>query len=145
MVLKVVFTLRVSGSYCTVNYCPGYSRSHVTTFSSLAYFLSTQYALSLIARMLTLSADSPQSYVSTCSHYMCQQLRHAPTYWLFALYLASALVPHLVFPNAPFGLRFYASFFRSCSFLFLNQSSQLLSVILFNFRFFLSELSSRNC
>ena len=99
MVLKVVFTLRVSGDHCTVNYYPGYSLSHVTTFSSLVYFLYTQCAVSLIARMLTLSADILQSYISICSQCLCQQLCHAPTYWLFALYLASALVPAL--PLAP--------------------------------------------
>ena len=85
MVIKVVVTLRVSGNYCTVNYRPSNFQSHVTTVPSLVYFRSMQYAVSAIARMLALSADSLQSYISTCLHYVCQQLHHAPTYWLFAL------------------------------------------------------------
>ena len=145
MVLKVVCTLRVSGNYCTFNYCLIYLWSHVPTFSSLTYLVSTQYKASLTARMLTLSADSLQSYVSTYSH------PFLVSYYTILQPISSILCilflffPIIWFSHLPLLGYDLCIFFCSCSFLFLDQSSQLLSVFLVNFSFFLSEISSRNC
>ena len=118
-----------------------------------SYFHESQYEVCWLQTTSLSSLHFLPSCVSTGSHFWCQ---HWLTFlvsanaqyhtYLSTVFLSfSSLLYHLVVYLIPFGLGFlYLWFFpvRSCSWIGAPSSYQISS---FNFRLFLSELSSRNC